>query len=73
MKEGEVTFFHDDGGYGFIESDEMDDEDVYFHMANIEGPDLEEGQVVRFEHEDAEQGPKVVSLERVEDNEEVEE
>ena len=70
MVEGEVTFFHDKGGYGFIDTGDEETDDVYFHMANIDGPDLEEGQVVEFEIEDAEEGPRAVNLTRVNDSEE---
>ena len=69
MVEGEVTFFHDKGGYGFIDRDDEEQDDVYFHMANIDGPDLEEGQRVEFEIEDAEEGPRAVNLERIDEEE----
>ena len=42
MTEGTVKFFHDRKGYGFIErndTDEDEDDDVFFHMEDIEGPD----------------------------------
>ncbi|MDY7081755.1 MAG: cold shock domain-containing protein [Halobacteria archaeon] len=66
MVKGTVTFFHDKKGYGFIErEDEDDDEDVFFHMADIGGPDLEEGQEVEFEIEQAEKGPRAVNIERL--------
>jgi CspA family cold shock protein len=64
MPEGTVAFFHDRKGYGFIESDEVDD-DVFFHMEDVGGPDLEEDQEVRFEVEEAEKGPRAVDLERL--------
>jgi hypothetical protein len=35
---GSVDFFTDTGGYGFIETDEAD-EDVFFHMEAFGGPD----------------------------------
>ncbi len=31
MAEGTVDFFNDTGGYGFIETEDAD-EDVFFHM-----------------------------------------
>lgn len=65
MTEGEVTFFHDKGGYGFIDAGDEYDDDVYFHMANIDGPDLEEGQEVEFEIEEAEKGPRATNLTRL--------
>jgi len=50
MANGKVDFFNDTGGYGFISTDDGDlddDEDVFFHMEDVGGPDLEEGQRVR--------------------------
>jgi CspA family cold shock protein len=73
MVEGEVTFFHDTGGYGFIDAGDEYDDDVYFHMANIDGPDLEEGQSVEFEVEEAEEGPRATNLTRLDGTEEDEE
>ncbi len=54
MAKGTVDFFNDTGGYGFIETEDADD-DVFFHMEDIGGPDLEEGQELEF---DIEQAPK---------------
>jgi CspA family cold shock protein len=68
MTEGTVKFFHDRKGYGFIERNDTDDDaddDVFFHMEDIEGPDLEEGQEVRFEVEEADEGPRAKNLERI--------
>lgn len=64
---GTVDFFNDTGGYGFIESDQVD-EDVFFHMEDIEGPDLKEGQSVEFDIERAKKGPRVDSLRRVDED-----
>ena len=64
MPTGTVAFFHDRKGYGFIETDETD-EDVFFHMEDVGGPDLEEGQDVEFDIEQADKGPRAVSLERL--------
>lgn len=66
MANGKVVFFHDDGGYGFIET-EARDEDVFFHMENIEGPDLEEGQELEFDIEEAEKGPRATEVERLDE------
>ena len=69
MVEGKVVFFHDRKGYGFIQrndSDEDEDaEDIFFHMEDVGGPDLEEGEEVSFEVEDAEKGPRAVDIERL--------
>lgn len=64
MPTGTVTFFHDRKGYGFIESDDAD-EDVFFHMEDVGGEDLEEGQEVEFEIEEADKGPRAIELERL--------
>jgi len=64
MAEGTVDFFNDTGGYGFIETDDAD-EDVFFHMEDVGGPDLEEGQDVEFEIEDAPKGPRATNLTRL--------
>ncbi len=64
MAQGVVDFFKESGGYGFIETDDAD-EDVFFHMEDIGGPDLEEGQEVEFEIEQAEKGPRAKNLTRL--------
>jgi CspA family cold shock protein len=64
MATGEVAFFNDSGGYGFIETDEADD-DVFFHMEDVGGPDLEEGQEVEFDIVQADKGPRAENLERL--------
>ena len=59
---GTVKFFHDRDRYGFIETDEMDD-DVFFHEDEMEeGLEVEEGDEVEFEQEDGEKGPKAVNV-----------
>ena len=64
MATGTVDFFNDTGGYGFIETDESD-EDVFFHMEDVGGPDLEEGQEVEFEIQDSPKGPRAANLTRL--------
>jgi len=64
MAKGNVDFFNDTGGYGFIETDEEDD-DVFFHMEDIGGEDLEEGQEVEFSIEQAPKGPRATNLTRL--------
>jgi CspA family cold shock protein len=63
MAEGTVDFFNDTGGYGFIDSDDEDD-DVFFHMEDVGGPDLEEGESVEFDVEIADKGPRATNLSR---------
>jgi CspA family cold shock protein len=59
---GTVKFFHDQNGYGFIETEEMDD-DVYFNVDDQEdGFEVEEGDEVEFETEEADRGPKATDI-----------
>ncbi|AWB27289.1 cold-shock protein [Halococcoides cellulosivorans] len=64
MATGTVDFFHDTKGYGFIDTEDADD-DVFFHMEDVGGSDLEEGQDVEFQIEQADQGPRALELQRV--------
>ncbi|TKX79021.1 cold-shock protein [Halorubrum sp. SD626R] len=63
MATGKVDFFNDTGGYGFIETDDADD-DVFFHMEDVGGPDLEEGQELEFEIESSDKGPRASNVVR---------
>ena len=65
--EGTVTFFHGMKGYGFIERDgaSESDDDVFFHMEEIGGPNLEEGTRLRFEVTEGEKGPRAENVERI--------
>jgi CspA family cold shock protein len=64
MASGTVAFFNERKGYGFIETEDAD-EDVFFHMEDVGGPDLEEGQEVEFEIEQADKGPRAKNLTRL--------
>jgi CspA family cold shock protein len=61
MATGTVDFFNDTGGYGFIDSEDSDD-DVFFHMEDVGGPDLEEETEVEFDIEQADKGPRATNL-----------
>ena len=59
---GTVKFFHDQKRYGFIETEDMDD-DVFFHDDDLEeGLEVEEGSDVEFETEEGDKGPKAVNV-----------
>ncbi len=64
MAKGNVDFFNDTGGYGFISTDDADD-DVFFHMEDVGGPDLEEGTEIEFSIEQAPKGPRATNVTRV--------
>lgn len=61
--EGTVDFFNDTGGYGFITSPDLDD-DVFFHMDTVGGPDIPEDTEVTFEVKQADKGPRAVNVRR---------
>ena len=64
MAKGNVDFFNDTGGYGFISTDDADD-DVFFHMEDVGGPDLEEGTEIEFDIEQAPKGPRATNVTRL--------
>jgi len=64
MATGTVDFFNEQKGYGFIETEDHD-EDVFFHMEDVGGPDLEEGQEIEFEIEEADKGPRATNVTRL--------
>jgi CspA family cold shock protein len=61
MPNGKVDFFHDRKGYGFIASGSSDD-DVFFHMDDVDGPEPSEGQSVEFDLEQAPKGPRAKNI-----------
>ena len=61
---GTVDFFNDTGGYGFIATD-ASEEDVFYHMEDIGGPDITEGEKLRFYITQTEQGPRAKEVSRV--------
>ena len=63
MAEGKVDFFNDTGGYGFIETEDAD-EDVFFHMEDVGGEDLTEGTEIEFDIEQAPKGPRAKNVVR---------
>ena len=73
MVQGTVRDFNSQGNYGFIEIDEgenseEDRDDVFFHMDDIGGPALAEGQAVEFDIEQADRGPRATNLTRLNDD-----
>lgn len=62
MPTGTVKFFHTGKGYGFIESEAFED-DVFFHVEDIDGPEPREGQEIEFDVEQAPRGPRAANIE----------
>jgi cold shock protein len=63
MVNGKVDFFNDIGGYGFIATEDSDD-DVFFHMEDVGGEDLTEGTEIEFDIEQAPKGPRATNVVR---------
>ncbi|MFQ5498745.1 MAG: cold-shock protein [Candidatus Zixiibacteriota bacterium] len=64
MTKGKVKYFNDFKGWGFLTSDEVDEE-VYFHHTAIcmDGfRTLKEGQEVLYELAATENGPRAVNV-----------
>lgn len=54
-----------DKGFGFIASDESPDKDLFFHSSALQGVaynDLKEGDVVSFDTEDSDRGPRAINV-----------
>ena len=66
---GRVKWFNAEKGYGFIERVDGQGEDVFAHYSSIAGDDsfktLQKGDLVEFEVEDSEKGPKAVQIQRI--------
>lgn len=72
MPKGTVKKFFTKKGYGFIESEDVDEE-VFVHYSDIEGEGyktLNEGEEVEFEIIESEKGLKAVFVNRLEGDEE---
>lgn len=67
MARGKVKWFSDDKGYGFITPDDGS-KDVFVHYSGIEGngfKTLAEEDVVEFEIEQGDKGPRAVNVIKV--------
>lgn len=62
---GEVKFFNESKGFGFITAE--DGKDYFVHISGIaEGVDIQDGDAVEFEIEQGDRGPKAVSVKKEE-------
>lgn len=62
---GEVKFYNTMKNFGFIKPEEGD-EDLFVHRSEIEGNYLNEGDVVEFDTEEGERGPRAISVKKLE-------
>jgi CspA family cold shock protein len=63
VAEGQVKWFNEKKGYGFIQQE--DGKDLFVHYTAIQGDgfkSLKEGQKVRFEIEETPKGPKAKNV-----------
>jgi cold shock protein len=66
MAEGQVKWFNDSKGYGFIETDQG--HDVFVHFSAIEDngfKSLSEGERVSFDEERGAKGPQAVRVKKL--------
>ena len=65
---GRVKWFNNEKGYGFIEQD--GGVDVFAHYSSIGGDEpykvLKKGDLVEFDIEESEKGPKAIGIHKVE-------
>jgi len=69
MPEGTIKTILSNRGFGFIISDERE-EDIFFHMSaleNIQLSELDTGDRVAYESEDSEKGPRATVVKSVEE------
>ncbi len=62
---GKVKFYNTMKNFGFIEPDEGD-EDLFVHRTDIQGNYLNEDDIVEFDQEEGERGPRAVNVKNVE-------
>ena len=62
--QGTVKFFHDRDKYGFIEVEDEED-DIFFHITNVEAEEIGEDDEVEFETEEGEKGLEAVDVTKV--------
>ena len=58
---GTVKLFKSEKSFGFIETEDMDD-DVFFHVSELEGNSISEGTEVEFDQEEGDRGPKAANV-----------
>ena len=58
---GTVKLWKSEKSFGFIETDDMED-DVFFHVSELEGDSIDEGAEVEFDQEEGDRGPKAANV-----------
>lgn len=71
--EGVVKFFNEEKGFGFI-SDNESDKEYFVHITNInEGTKITKEDLVSFDLEESDRGPKAVNVSKIEGKSEAKE
>ena len=60
MNNGNVKFFNQDKGFGFIKQD--NGKDLFFHVSDTDGTVFQDGDAVEFEIGDGPKGPCAKSV-----------
>jgi CspA family cold shock protein len=63
MAEGQVKWFNQSKGFGFIEREDGDD--LFVHISQVEGR-IEDGDNVEFEIGEGPKGPNAINVRKVE-------
>ncbi|MFO7792854.1 MAG: cold shock domain-containing protein [Candidatus Saliniplasma sp.] len=61
---GEVKFYNTMKNFGFIKPDEGD-EDLFVHRSDIDDNYLNEGDMVEFETEQSDRGPRAINVKKI--------
>ena len=61
MTEGTVKFFNDVKGYGFIRPDDSQ-KDIFFHITQVAGKQIEKGERVTFYITEGLRGPTATGV-----------
>jgi cold shock protein len=61
METGQVKFFNEEKGFGFISPDEGD-KDIFVHITGIESGPIKEGDKVSYEVSEGRKGPCAVNV-----------
>ncbi len=62
MAEGQVKWFNQSKGYGFIEREEGDD--LFVHISQVEGR-IQDGDNVEFEIGEGPKGPNAINVKKI--------
>lgn len=60
MSTGTVKFFNTSKGFGFITQDEG--KDLFFHISELQGEEVNDGDKVEYEVGEGQKGPCAVSV-----------